>query len=631
MLDKLRESLKKNPLLAVVGASGSGKSSVVLGGVIPSLKAGTIPDSENWHYYVSMVPGSNPLANLARLLRPKDVEISKWVDEQVEQLQQNPSHLAKLLDAGDGKKTSVLVIDQFEEIFTLCVNEAKRRAFIDNLLEVIESSEISPRIILTMRSDFESQVAKITTFAPLFDNARVRLTFLDAGELREAIEKPAELVGLKFEEGLVEQLIEDVLGEPAALPLLQFTLLKLWDGRERNRITWEVYKLLGGGRLALSNSADEFYNNLIPQDQVNCKRIFLKMVRPTEGLEVTSSRIPCYDLYQTDVDRENIEKVLNQLVDARLVKRTEGDTPEDTQVEVAHEALIRNWPRLVEWLEDERVNIRQRLRLKARVQEWEVKGKDKSALLRGQLLKEAQQYQDLNHLEIEFISASEKAERERRFLQVLGVSGIIGSLVVLPSVIIRNDITAQKQIAEAVKQETKLYQQQLNQMESEKNNLIEETEIILDASRSQKHKLEEELKQAVTQIKLAITQIDQAEIQKKEAKKAAENFRKQAEQVKQQTTVLEKKATQAQKDAASAKAAQQEAIKSLQEAQESIKQAQADKQQAEAAKKKAENEMKSAIAAKKEAEAAVQPLTDFKNAIISFGKGRYYNSLSMPF
>ncbi|MEC4817417.1 MAG: hypothetical protein SAK29_29715, partial [Scytonema sp. PMC 1069.18] len=413
-LEKLVDHLRESRLLAVVGSSGSGKSSLVLGGLMPSLKAGALPSSENWHYYDAMVPGSNPLANLTQLFRPQDVEVSTWVEQrkqQSEQFLQNPNHLTQLLNHADGLP-SVLVIDQFEEVFTLCLDEAKRHAFINNLLGVIQLPDVSHRVILTIRTDFESHFTKIDTLNDVFKEAKVYVTPLNAGELRDTIEKPAELVGLKFEEGLVDKLIQDILGEPAALPLLQFTLLKLWESRERNRVTQKAYKKLGGGRLALSNSADELYKNLIPEDQVTCKRILLKMVRPTQGLEVTSSRISLKELSQIAEASDRVNRVLNKLIKARLVRKTKGDTPNDTQVEVAHEALIRNWPQLVEWLDYERVNLRQRLRLTAAAEQWEERSRDKSALWTGSLLEEARQYDDLNNLETDFVKQSIEMRRK---------------------------------------------------------------------------------------------------------------------------------------------------------------------------------------------------------------------------
>ncbi len=217
------------------------------------------------------------------------------------------------------------------------------------------------------------------------------MTPLNAAELREAIERPAELVGLKFEEGVVDALINALLGEPAALPLLQFTLLKLWESREHNRVTKEAYRQLGGGLSALARSADEFYMKLIPEEQVTVKRILLRMVRPGEGLEVTSSRVPRKALYKGSDAADRIDRVLDKLIQRRLVRLTESGSS-DAQVEVAHEALVRNWPRLVEWLEEERAAINMRRRLETKSAEWMRLGQGKSGLLDDVQLHEAKRW-----------------------------------------------------------------------------------------------------------------------------------------------------------------------------------------------------------------------------------------------
>jgi F0F1-type ATP synthase assembly protein I len=237
---------------------------------------------------------------------------------------------------------------------------------------------------------------------------------MHAGELREAIEKPAQNVGLKFEEGLVDQLIREILGEPAALPLLQFALLQLWDNRERNRITWESYRQLGGVMEALAKTADNLYENLLPEEQVTARRILLQIVRPSEGLEVTRNRVLRKSLYVGGEAFDRIDRVLEKLVQSRLVHLTKGETPEEDQVEVAHEALVRNWPRLVEWLEDERVVLRRRQRLATQATQWDARGRidDDSVLLRGWLLDEAKNFTDLNELEATFVQASETAVRK---------------------------------------------------------------------------------------------------------------------------------------------------------------------------------------------------------------------------
>jgi regulator of protease activity HflC (stomatin/prohibitin superfamily) len=328
-------------------------------------------------------------------------------------LREEPGHLATLADASGGVPVA-MIVDQFEEVFTLCTDDAARQVFIAGLLGLIRSPALRHTVVLTMRTDFESFVVRVPDFQPLFEAGKVLVTPLNAAELREAIEAPAVRVGLKFETGLVDALLQDTLGEPAALPLLQFTLLKLWENRERNRITWEAYKRLGGGRSALARSADSFYNGLLPEEQLTTRRIFTRLVRPGQGLEFTSNRVQREALFQTGEARDRVERVLNKLIAVRLVRLSEGDVAADAQVEVAHEALVRNWPRLVDWLEEERDIIRRRQRLTDAAEHWEALSKDPGALLSVTLLDESFRTVEtsgvqLNELEAEFVQASQEA------------------------------------------------------------------------------------------------------------------------------------------------------------------------------------------------------------------------------
>ncbi|HFQ93370.1 MAG TPA: hypothetical protein ENK32_05140, partial [Anaerolineae bacterium] len=199
--------------------------------------------------------------------------------------------------------------------------------------------------------------------------------------------------------------------------LLQFTLLQLWDERERNRVTWEAYRRLGGVTQALANTADNLYLSLLPEEQLTVKRILLRLVRPSAGLEFTRARIPRRMLYEAGEAPDRVDRALDRLIEARLIQSAPGVTRDDDQIEVAHEALVRNWPRLVEWLEDERVNLRHRLRLSRLAEDWDARDRDESMLLRGAMLQEAEQYQDLSPLEKEFIDAGKqlahKEEREK--------------------------------------------------------------------------------------------------------------------------------------------------------------------------------------------------------------------------
>ncbi|MEZ4859780.1 MAG: hypothetical protein R3C14_00655 [Caldilineaceae bacterium] len=420
LVEQLIAKTTTERLIALVGPSGSGKSSILLAGLAPALKDGAVPataahggslGSEQWRYTPRLVPGSEPLASLARALQPLAPNGAAPLSA-ADFLHDNGFLLARCNEWSAAPV--VLIIDQFEEIFTLCSDLRTRGAFIRNLHTLIQAPGLRHTVLLTMRTDFESFVARLPDFLPHFEAALVRVTPLDAAELRAVIEKPAAMVGLKFEEGVTDALIQDVLGEPAALPLLQFTLLKLWERRNRNRITWETYQRLGGGRRALAHSADEFYDNLIHEEQVTSRRILLRLVRPGEGLEVTSNRVRRGVLYQTGEAHDRVDRVLQKLIDADLLRLSPGDRPEDAQVEVAHEALVRNWPRLVGWLEDERSRLRERLRITEAAEQWLQVERDPGALLRGALLEEAERYNDLNALEQSFVAASHQALDEAK-------------------------------------------------------------------------------------------------------------------------------------------------------------------------------------------------------------------------
>ncbi|MEN9934788.1 MAG: hypothetical protein RLZZ387_1367 [Chloroflexota bacterium] len=439
LVEWLVQKLESQPLLALVGPSGSGKSSVIRAGLLPALKDGALLGSAEWRYVPPFTPGPEPLLSLARQLRrrlgirlpaesPSPAASSQPAEESAaiaRRLREDPAWLLRALDETGGAP-AVLFIDQFEELYTLCEDEGARQAFVDGLLALLEPNGSRHLIVLTMRSDFESFIATSPALQAWFERTRVQLMPLNASELREAIEKPAELVGLKFEPGVVDALLHDMLGEPAALPLLQFTLLKLWEQRDRNRVTWESYRRVGGGRLALARSADAFYNSLLPEDQVTARRILLRIVRPGEGLEITSNPVRRDVLYQGGEARDRVDRVLEKLVQARLLRLTEGDTLSLAQVELAHEALVRNWPTLVQWLEDERSAVATRRRLEAKAAEWVRLGRGSAGLLDESQLVEAERWlvsaeaaylgyapalAELTHASA---AAIEEAERQRR-------------------------------------------------------------------------------------------------------------------------------------------------------------------------------------------------------------------------
>jgi tetratricopeptide (TPR) repeat protein len=414
LVDELLSRLAAARFLAVLGPSGSGKSSLVMAGLLPALRSGAIDGSREWDYIRPFVPGPHPLTTLVETVMP-EAPLERQ-QAAAKRLETDPLGLPALISERT-EKPALIVVDQFEETFTLCASDSERAAFIAAVL----AAKAEHRVVLTMRSDYETFIARVPDLQAAFEASQVRVTPLSASDLREAIERPAAAVGLRFEDGVVDSLVRDILGEPAGLPLLQFTLMKLWEMRDHDRITRAAYRRLGGARAALAHSADECYERMIPEDQALAKRILLRLVRPGESLEIVSNRVPISTLVRLG-PRERVERVLGTLVHARLVRLTSRPREGDDQIEVAHEALVRNWPTLVGWLEDERGRLRQRQRLSAAAELWMSHGKDEGGLLGGSLLDEARRYDDLSDLEAEFVKASLSAldaARQREVERIL--------------------------------------------------------------------------------------------------------------------------------------------------------------------------------------------------------------------
>ncbi len=414
---KLIALVKQQRLLAVTGLSGSGKSSVVRGALIPQLKDGGLSgdgmiDSSRWAYPDPIVPGADPLAALVTAWGPIE----------------KPEDLPRALDARD--VPVVLTIDQFEEVFTLAPNAAdyamardtSRQLYLDALVAAATAGNLRHQVIITMRSEFDSYLKVNKAFSDLFDAGRFVIGAMQAKELRDTIELPAQRLGVGFETGLVSELVNSVLGEPAGLPLLQFTLNELWKRRpEGSPMRMQDYKDLGGNpRVILARRADEIFDGLrVPDYDTLSKRIFLELVTMGSGQEATSRRVKRSALDVVSVARDNVNNVLGIWRDAGLIRISPaGDIGPDSDVEVAHEALVRNWGRLVGWVEDNFAAIRNRHAFRLRAERW----KQFPEETLGELaLDEARGYERLDPLETEFVAASaaavEKAKADRARLR----------------------------------------------------------------------------------------------------------------------------------------------------------------------------------------------------------------------
>jgi WD40 repeat protein len=418
---RLVRRISKERFLAVVGASGSGKSSVVRAGLIPAVRKGdplpdgtlTPTDSQHWIICL-MTPGSHPLDNLASSILPKSCSPTD-VKELAAQFKDNPGtfpiaiHQAQSQKPGRASSHLLLIIDQFEELFTLCHNEDERQAFISTLFSDNNESTSEYSLIITLRADFYVACAKYLPLREELTHCQEYIGQMDIDELRQAIEEPARMGGWSFENGLVDLIVRDVGSEPGALPLLSHALLETWKHRHGTMMTLESYAESGGVRGAISHTADAiFTQRLTPEQQLIARRIFLRLTNLGEGAQDTRRRANLSELEPTP----EVETVLHTLIDARLITVSEGSA------EVAHEALIREWGTLRAWLEEDRENLRIQRRLTDSAAEWEDSNRDDGLLLRGSRLAEATEWSEhreieMSTLEREFLTASREAiERE---------------------------------------------------------------------------------------------------------------------------------------------------------------------------------------------------------------------------
>jgi WD40 repeat protein len=409
------------PLLGVVGPSGSGKSSVVRAGLLPALAEGVLPGSDRCTQ-VLIRPGEHPLDELRRALARVDA------DEKI-----------------------VLAVDQFEETFTACRDEEERAAFISELVSVPERGA-GAVVVIALRADFYGRCAAYPDLSRLLAEKHVLVGAMQHVELRRAVIGPAERVALVVEPELVEALVNDVEDEPGELPLLSSALLELWQRRDGQHLRLSTYEDTGGVQGAVARLAEDAFGRLDEAQQAVARTVFLRLAEVEIEGGVERRRLPREEV---EDGRADVAAVVDLLADARLLTVSAGT------VEFAHEALLREWPRLRDWIEDDREDLRIHRNLSTAAHEWERLGRDEGALYRGSRLGEAREWsKDTNlrptDLEREFIGASlarerrERAARRRRLRLAFGALalGIVAiAAVALVALDERNDAQHQRNIA----------------------------------------------------------------------------------------------------------------------------------------------------------------------------------------
>jgi WD40 repeat protein/energy-coupling factor transporter ATP-binding protein EcfA2 len=421
LLDKLRTDRTGNRFLAVVGPSGSGKSSLARAGLIANLKRGEIPGSDTWPVAICK-PGAQPLESLAVALAgaARLGDSPSAVRELIRDLGSDPRmlHLTTRLSLRDAPadRRLVVLVDQFEEVFTLCPDEAQRQAILANLLHAATAADGQTVVVVTLRADFYGRCAVYPDLAAAISDRQSLVGPMTRDELRSAVERPAYLTGCELEGGLADLLLNEVAAQPGSLPLLEHALLQIWQRREGGRrLTVAAYQEIGGVAGALEKHAEEVYSGFSEDEKETCRRVFLRLVQVDEQGRATKRRLSLDDLPpETAEDSKPVGTVVGRLIDARLLT---SDQEKHPTVELAHEALLAHWERLKTWIEQDHEALRTRRRLDEAVAEWLGRNRDPSFLLEGGRLAQAEEWAERHPREIgpevrDFLTAS-VAERDR--------------------------------------------------------------------------------------------------------------------------------------------------------------------------------------------------------------------------
>jgi WD40 repeat protein len=446
LVRELVAKVDEHRLVVVFGASGSGKSSVLRAGLVAAALAREQP-------VVVCVPGAHPVRELAVRIAALTGKSAPSLNTEFAAYRENlhlrvrQSLVERQLDTD-----LLLVVDQFEEVFTLCRDPAERAAFIDALTTAANAETSRTKVVLGVRADFLGHCGQHPGLADALRSSHLLVGPMTSDELREAIVEPAAGTGCQVESALVTRLVLDAAAQPAVLPLVSHALLETWHRRRGLALTLAGYEEVGGVQHAIARTAEQVYLAFDDDRRRAAKQVFLRLIAVGEGTEDTKRRVELDEV--TDPD------VLAELADARLV------TLDRDTVELAHEALIRNWPRLSAWIAEDRDGLRVRRALTEAAQGWESLDRDPGALYRGTRLALAREWAadrqtELTAREADFLDAGVEAEesvlrlgrrRTRRLRQLVGLLVVL--LVVASSALVyafraERSATEQRNIAAA--------------------------------------------------------------------------------------------------------------------------------------------------------------------------------------
>jgi len=403
LVAELVARLAGSRMVALVGASGSGKSSALRAGMLAALRDDVLPGSGAWRQVV-MRPGRHPMRELARqALGGPQAELGDL--------------LASMVGDQSGEPRTLLVVDQLEELWTLCQDEGERAAFLDAIAELITDPASTTTAAVAIRADWIGALAEHPALAAPVATGTVLVGSPTAAEVERAVRRPALRAGLTFDDGLVETITGDAGAEPGLLPLLSVALTQLWERRVDGRLTYAAYVASGGLAGAIAAMAEDVWRGLDAEQQEAARAVFLRLAGAgdADGDMVTRRRMSSAEVRA--LAHPATRRVVDTLVAARLLSRS------DEHVEVAHEALFREWPRLRDWLADDASGRAVLGRLSLAAAEWDAEGRDSAVLWRGTRLESAVEVAEVRPEEITsteraFLAASQDAvEAEQRAIR----------------------------------------------------------------------------------------------------------------------------------------------------------------------------------------------------------------------
>ena len=416
VVEELLGMLAERRLVAVVGPSGIGKSSVVRAGLVPAVREGQLPGSESW-VVTDLYPGSYPFEELAAaLLRVAVTRPPELVDE----LERDELGMARVVKRILPPDTELLlVVDQFEELFTLTTDEETRRRFLDGLTRLATDARSRARVVVTLRADFLDHPLSYPEFGELLREGMCAVTVPSEDDLALAIERPAAQVGVRFEAGLVSKVVADVHDQPGALPLLQYALTELFASRTSDLLTNESYRATGGVVGALGSRAEELYERLDPSARKAARQVFLRLVTVDPQAQDTRRRVRRLELRRLEVEPAVLDEILARYGEHGLLTFDREPLTRSPTVEVAHEALLGQWERLRSWVDERREDLLLHRRLAEAVQEWEESGREEDYLPREGRLAQFESWAAATDIGItegerEYLAAGRRRADERR-------------------------------------------------------------------------------------------------------------------------------------------------------------------------------------------------------------------------